>query len=184
MNRSVPLFQRPALWVAVVALALLAIGFAGSRISSSNKSDSSMSTQPAAQAEPSETPDGSQANTTNMAEPDQVDTASDPTDNAPPQAEVALEKKNIEKPEKKDDNEADHEPAIAEKTAHKAQPRQRGARVREVVIERDPLDQPLPERPRIVRRREPVYGPPASSIETIFTGVPPEYRRRWRRIYP
>jgi hypothetical protein len=186
---GVPLVQRPALWVAVLALALLAIGFAGSRMSSSNKSGNAVVEQQTSQGAPGVTPDESQANpagTPTASEPDSGDAVSDTDENTQIQPEVALEKKTAERPEKKDVSRSDDEATVDGKIATKRQPHHRQPQAREVAIDRQTvLIRPLPERPRIVRRREPVYyGPPASSIETIFTGVPPEFRRRWRRIYP
>ena len=189
MRDNIPLVQRPALWVAVLALALMAIGFAGSRMSSSNKSGNAVVEQQTSQGAPGVTPDESQANpagTPTASEPDSGDAVSDTDENTQIQPEVALEKKTAERPEKKDVSRSDDEATVDGKIATKRQPHHRQPQAREVAVDRQTvLIRPLPERPRIVRRREPVYyGPPASSIETIFTGVPPEFRRRWRRIYP
>ena len=149
---------------------------------SSNK-ETVIGDQPAVQPAASVTPDEPQTATAPPAENDQVVPDADGAKDVQPQPEVALEKKTVEKPEKKDFARTDEEVAVNEKASPKRQPHSREPKAREVAVDRQPVMQDLPERPRIVRRRDPAYGPPASSIEMIFTGIPPEHRRRWRRIY-
>jgi len=189
---AVPLAQRPALWVGVLVLALLAIGYAGLRMSSPTAVSDVSTQQPAVQPTVEANPEQAQAETVapdeteqtqpaTVAEPEQANT----TEDEPPHPEVAVEKRTIERPIKRDAEPADDEVADNVKTNRRSQPQPRESQTRNTTSARrqEPVARELPERPRIVRRRDPSYGPPASSIEMIFTGIPPERRRRWRRMY-
>ena len=190
---AVPLAQRPALWAGVLILALLAIGYTGLRMSSPAAVSDAAAEQPAVQPTAEVAPEVPQAEVNAPAEPEQAETTpnteteqTQPAEDEQALPEVAVEKRRIERPEKRDVEPADDELADNPKTNRKTQSMPRQTQARNTASDRrqQPIARQLPERPRIVRRRDVMYGPPASSIEMIFTGIPPERRRRpWRRMY-
>jgi len=178
------ILQRPVVLAAILIVSLLALGYAGLRRLNTNEPRNAGIVPPA--AEPSQLPAETETPQPQSAEPIQPDVAdvknreatTAPVDNGlqvsgTDVAEIKQPKKSvsIEKPRVLD--EEDETPS----------PGPRRIQRREVRVAREDGRDGYVNPPRRIRRRyEPVYEPPASAIEMIFTGVPP--RRHMRRVYP
>jgi serine/threonine protein kinase len=178
--------QRYAFRMAIVLLALLAIGYAGLRASrSSSGPTDEIVEQPAASATPAATPEPDQPeDLAATAQSDQPETVRIEDNSIDPDQEMAASARPSEKTEK--------QPALIRDKKQAAETAKRRTAARDIEdmdepilpIRRQRRNQAYEVRPRTVRRGERIYEPPVSDIEMIFTGISPRQRRKMRRYYP
>lgn len=174
--------QQPIIWAAAILIAaLLTLGYVSFKTSQAVTNPNEVSEQPSADSSPDATPEQTQVQTDQPAvSPEQVEPGTIPE----PTLDLAKNKK-AEQPVKREVSDEDDvfsdDRIIHRPVSREPQPKETSTTRRQKRVD----EQAVRSRPRIVQRREPEYGPAASSIEMIFTGIPPEPRRRhWRRGYP
>jgi serine/threonine protein kinase len=176
--------QRSGFWLALLVIALLGIGYAGLR--SFRLSDSNTSPEMPVEAERTQ-PEASQP----VADQTSVQEANSPS--AEPAEDLS---KSIPDSKggtgggvrKKEVTRAGENKRMtsSEEDSSGRRPSENGDQQKESLADSRRSHRTLvrPQRQRSVPRGEPIFGPPVSTIETIFTGIPPSQRRRYRRIYP
>jgi tRNA A-37 threonylcarbamoyl transferase component Bud32 len=202
-----PFWQTPAFWVAVIVVALTTIGIAFSKFSNRSTAelaDHTVATnESAAKAETAPATESPNDDGSSAAE---ISQAPLPASNTEEDLDQSLtrppSKAFAESPEAADDDETENDRPVVVDKASPVKNRTRNVQKEVEEENRDrSVQQALPDsrrrasarRGRVtadqpIRRNRPrddFYEPPISSIEMIFTGIPPERRyRRYRRWQP
>ncbi len=184
-SRAAAFTQRYAFWMAIVLLALLAIGYAALRSSRSAGSSDEIVQQPPASATTDASPEPTQTEELTAAPrpdaPSQIDNEGAEINSEQEVAAVTqpadkTEKQATVKPDKRQATENARRRSIEQEVDETDEP--------VLPVRRQSRNQAYEVRPRIVRRGERIYEPPVSDIEMIFTGISPRQRRKMRRYNP
>ena len=178
--------QRTAFLAAILLLALLALGYVALNASRSPEQASDAISQPT-KATPAESPTQEAQVEEKAAIPDpETNGAAENIDRArATEQEVAESSTPVDEPLKKQTTTAANKQQNADENSRQGVSRKRADMIEpDEPVRRQRRNDPIAERPRVVRRGERINEPPASAIEMIFTGIEPRRHRRMRRIYP